>query len=157
MNNTIFYLIGDSNAGRLAVAREIAARTGARIIDSQDIYAPIFNLVEHKPPAEMPNGVWAQVDAVREAILVTIETISPAEWSFVFTHAGLDIPADVGVYRRIRATALHRQARFRPVRLLHGATKHALLAFDEADALDLDISATTPAEAAQRIVAVAGS
>jgi hypothetical protein len=104
----------------------------------------------------VPDGVWAQVDAVREAILVTIETMSPTEWSFVFAHAGLDIPADVGVYRRVRATALRRKARFQPVRLLHGATKHALLAFDEADALDLDISATTPAEAAERIVA-AGS
>jgi hypothetical protein len=156
MNNTIFYLISHAGSARRDVARAIDTAVRARIIDSQDIYAPIFNLVEHKPPAEMPDRVWAQVDAVRDAILVTIETMSPAEWSFVFTHAGLDIPADVGVYRRIRATALHRQARFRPVRLLHGATKHALLAFDEADALDLNISATTPAEAAERIVAAAG-
>jgi hypothetical protein len=156
MNNTIFYLIGDSNTGRAAVAREVAARTDARIVDSQDIYAPIFDLVDRSSPAHVPDGVWAQVDAVREAILVTIETMSPTEWSFVFAHAGLDIPADVGVYRRVRATALRRKARFRPVRLLHGATKHALLAFDEADALDLDISATTPAAAAERIVA-AGS
>jgi hypothetical protein len=156
MNNTIFYLIGDSNTGRAAVAREVAARTDARIVDSQDIYAPIFDLVDRSSPAHVPDGVWAQVDAVREAILVTIETMSPTEWSFVFAHAGLDIPADVGVYRRVRATALRRKARFQPVRLLHGATKHALLAFDEADALDLDISATTPAAAAERIVA-AGS
>jgi hypothetical protein len=156
MNNTIFYLIGDSNTGRAAVAREVAARTDARIVDSQDIYAPNFNLVDRSSPAHVPDGVWVQVDAVREAILVTIETMSPAQWSFVFTHAGLNIPADVGVYRRVRTTARHRKARFQPVRLLHGATKHALLAFDEADALDLDISATTPAEAAERIVA-AGS
>jgi hypothetical protein len=156
MNNTIFYLIGEASAGRAAVAREIAARTGARIIDSEAIYAPIFNLVEHRGPAHMPDGVWTQVDAVREAILATIETISPAEWNFVFTHAGLDIPADVGVYRRVRATALRRKARFHPVRFLHGATRHPLLAFDEADARDVDVTARTPTEAAELILEAAG-
>ena len=56
MDNTIFYVIGDTAATRLAVAEGIAALTGARIVDSQAVYAPIFNLVEHDPPADMPDA-----------------------------------------------------------------------------------------------------
>jgi hypothetical protein len=42
------------------------------------------------------------------------------------------------------------------VRLLHGATRHPLLAFDEADALDVDVTARTPTEAAELILKAAG-
>jgi hypothetical protein len=61
-------------------------------------------LLESARPADVPDGAWAQVDAVRTAILTTIETLSPKSWSFVFTHAGLDIPADIGVYRTVLGT-----------------------------------------------------
>ena len=101
MNNTIFYLIGHPDLPKRDVAREIGRLTGARIIDSQDIYKPIFPLVDHKP-ADMPDGVWEQIDVVRGAILKTIETMSPKDWNFVFIHAGFDIPPDVGVYRTVR-------------------------------------------------------
>jgi hypothetical protein len=96
MNNTIVYLIGAAAADRAAVAGAIAELTGARVVDTQAIYAPIFNVVPHEHVADLPDAVWAGVDAVREAVLHTIETVSPRDWSFVFTHAGLAIPADVG-------------------------------------------------------------
>ena len=155
MNNTIFYLIGHPDVAKADVAHEIARLMGARIIDSQDIYDPIFNLVEHDHPADMPDAVWDQVDAVRAAVLKTIETMSPKDWNFVFTHAGFDIPADVGVYRTVRETAKRRGARFQPVRLLGGKSKKPLLTFDEPDALDLDMSAMPPRDAAKAIVAAA--
>ena len=155
MNNTIFYLIGHPGVGKRDVAHEIAALTGARIVDSQDIYNPIFNLIEHDHPADMPDAVWGQVDAVRAAILKTIETMSPKEWNFVFTHAGFDIPADVGVYRTVRDTAKRRGTRFQPVRLLGGKSKRPLLTFDETNALDLDVTSISPHDAANAIVAAA--
>ena len=155
MNNTIFYLIGHPDVAKPEVAREIAALTGARIVDSQDIYDPIFNLVPHDHPADMPDAVWAEVDAVRAAVLKTIETMSPRDWNFVFTHAGFDIPADIGVYWTVRETARKRGATFQPVRLLGGKSKRPLLTFDEATALDIDLATTSPAEAAKTIVAAA--
>lgn len=156
MNNTIFYLIGHPDVAKAEVAREISRLTGARIVDSQDIYNPIFNLVEHEHPTEMPDAVWDQIDAVRAAVLKTIETLSPKDWNFVFTHAGFDIPPDVGVYRTVRETAERRGAKFQPARLLGGKSKRRLLKFDEADAIDIDLDAVAPADAAKAIVAKAG-
>ena len=90
MNNTIFYLIGHPDVAKADVASMKSRNSPARgSVDSQDIYDPIFNLVEHEHPADMPDAVWDQVDAVRAAVLKTIETISPKDWNFVFTHAGL--------------------------------------------------------------------
>lgn len=155
MNNTIFYVIGCTAADRLAVAKEIAALTGARVVDTQDIYAPIFNVIEHDHPADLPDAAWAEIDAVRGAVLRTIETLSPPDWSFVFTHAGFDIPADIGVYRTVRATAATRKARFLPVTLT-STTPKKLLRFDEPDALTLNIATASPGETAKRIVAAAG-
>jgi hypothetical protein len=155
MDNTIFYLIGNTAAARLAVAQEIAALTGAKVVDSQDIYAPIFNLLESPKPADVPDAAWAQVDAVRAAILKTVETLSPENWNFVFTHAGIDIPADVGVYRSVRNMAKRRGSRFLPATLT-GAKAQRLLRFDEADALTVDMTDGPPVDAAKAIVAAAG-
>jgi hypothetical protein len=155
MNNTIFYLIGDTAAARLAVAQEVTALTGARLVDSQTIYAPIFSLLESARPADVPNGAWAQVDAVRTAILTTIETLSPKSWSFVFTHAGLDIPADIGVYRTVRDMAVRRGSRFLPVTLT-GAKVQRLLRFEESNALTVHMTDRPADDAAKAIVAAAG-
>lgn len=152
MNNTVFYLIGNTAAARLAVAQELTALTGAKVVDSQDVYAPIFSMLESQQPAEVPDAAWAQVDAVRTAVLKTIETLSPKDWNFVFTHAGLDIPADIGVYRTVRDMATRRGARFQPVTLIAGPPKK-LLRFDEADALNVDTNALTPDGAAKQVVA----
>jgi hypothetical protein len=135
MNNTFIYLIGDSPARRLQVAEAIKALTGARVVDSEALYAPIFNVVDSAHPMGLPDSVWAGVDAVRGAVLETIKKASPRDWSFVFTHAGYDIPADVGVYRLVRQTAEARGARFLPVTLTGVPSKRALLTFDEADAV----------------------
>ena len=153
MNNTFIYLIGESPARRLAVAEAIGALTGARIVASEALYAPIFNLVDSAHPMDLPETVWAAVDAVRNAVLTTIEAASPKDWSFVFTHAGFDIPADVGVYRLVRDTARRRGARFVPVTLA-GTGKRALLKFDEADAMAIAEADAT--RAAAMIVAAAG-
>jgi hypothetical protein len=156
VDNTIFYVIGDTAATRLAVAEAIAAQTGARVVDAQAIYAPIFNVIDHSDPAAMPDAVWAQIDAVRDAVLATIETMSPKPWNFVFTHAGLAIPADVGVYRAVRGMAERRGARFQPAKLIGGGSKRALLTFDE-PAVNVNVADKIPAEMAKAVVAAAGT
>lgn len=155
MNNTFFYLIGRSGVGKRTIAREIARLTGARVIDAADIYEPIFNLIEHASPADLPDAAWAQVDAIREVILRTIETLSPVAWSFVFTHAGFDIPEDVGVYHTVRDTARKRSAKFQPARLIDPELKRPLLTFEE-PAIDIQMSTMSPTDAANAIVAAAG-
>lgn len=155
MNNTILYLIGNTAAARLAVAQEVAALTGAKVVDSQDIYAPIFGLLESQKPSDVPDGAWDQVDAVRAAILKTIEALSPKSWNFVFTHAGIDIPADIGVYRTVRDMAARRGARFLPV-TLKAEKPQRLLRFDEADALTVEVTAVSAQDAAAGIVAAGG-
>ena len=154
MNNTFIYLIGDSPARRLAVAEAIAAATDARIVDSEALYAPIFNVVDRMHPMNLPDSVWVGVDAVRNAVLATIATASPKDWSFVFTHAGYDIPADLGVYRLVRKTAEARGARFLPVTLASAPSKRALLRFDEPDAIT--VGEADVGRAAAEIVAAAG-
>jgi hypothetical protein len=154
MDNTIFYVIGDTPSTRLAVADAIAQMTDAKVIHAPDIYAPIFPLLASSKLADIPDAAWEQVDVVRGAILKTIETLSPRNWNFVFTHAGFDIPADVGVYRTIRDMAKRRGSRFQPARLTGGGSKRPLLTFDEANGIDLD-AAMPPAEASKAIVITA--
>jgi hypothetical protein len=154
MDNTIFYVIGASAATRLAVAEEIAALTGAKVVDGQAVSAPIYNVIPHDHPADMPDAAWAEIDAVRDAILTTIETMSPKAWNFVFTHAGADVAADVEVYRGVRDMAARRGGRFQPARLV-GAGKKPLLVFDEENALDVEMAAKAPRQVAEEIVAKA--
>lgn len=156
MNNTIFYLIGHPDLPKPEVAAAIAALTGAKVVNAQDIYAPIFRLLDDPNPAALPDAAWEQIDVVRGAVLKTIETLSPKDWNFVFTHAGFDIPADVGVYRTVRDMAKRRSARFLPARLLGGKSKRPLLKFDESNVVEVDLEHTAPAEAAKAIVAAAG-
>ena len=182
MNNTIFYLVGHAGVGKLTIAREIGALTGAKVIDNHYVNNPIFNLIDLYRPTGLPEEVWVQVDAVRDAILKTIASLSPREWSFVFTHVGLDIPGDIGVYHAIRETAVKRGARFQPVRLTCTIEEHVqriaaperramlkdvspdnarkdsrkpLLRFDEPHALDLDVTSLSPREAAEAIIEAA--
>lgn len=154
MNNTIFYLIGATAPLRSAIAHAVGNAAGAKVVDTPDIYAPVFNVIEHDNLANLPEAAWAEIDVVRGAVLRSIETLSPKDWSFVFTHAGLDIPADTKVYRTVRATAEKRGARFVPVTLMAGGARK-LLRFDEEDALTVDIAARTPEAVAEEIVAAA--
>ncbi len=155
MNNTIFYLIGTTSAVRLTIAQEIAALTGAKVIDSQAIYTPIFPLLASSRLSDIPDAAWDEVDVVRGAILRTIETLSPKDWNFVFTHAGLDIPADIRVYRTVRDMAARRGSAFAAVTLT-GEKPQKLFRFEEPTALAVETGTASPDEVAARIVASAG-
>lgn len=154
MNNTIFYLIGTTPSLRLEIAEVIAASMGAKVVDSQAVYAPIFPLLASAKPSDVPDAAWHQIDVVRGAILTTIETLSPRDWSFVFTHAGLDIPADIRVYRTVRDMAARRGSAFAAVTLT-GEKPQKLLRFDEPTALAVDTATASPGDVAARIVAAA--
>jgi shikimate kinase len=117
MDNTFFYLIGPPGVGKYTVGKIIAARTGAKLVDNHYSINPIFALIEQDGRTPLPDQVWPQVGKVRSAVLETIATLSPRDWSFIFTHAASDHPSDIGTCREIQSAAERRGARVIAARL----------------------------------------
>jgi predicted kinase len=117
MKNTVFYLIGPPGVGKYTVGTIIAERTGAKLVDNHYAINPIFALIEQDGRTPLPDPIWQQVGKVRSAVLETIATFSPKDWSFVFTHAASDHPSDAGTCREILSAAERRGARVIVVRL----------------------------------------
>jgi cytidylate kinase len=116
--NTFIYLMGVAGAGKLTVAKAIAAKTGARVVDNHLINNPVFSVVRQDGVTPLPRAVWDRVFAIRVAVLETIATLSPPEWSFVFTHEAYGEAYDIAVYQMTREAAEVRKAQFLPVRLV---------------------------------------
>jgi hypothetical protein len=115
--NTFIYLMGVAGAGKLTVAKALAAKTGARVVDNHLINNPIFSVIRQDGVTPLPRAVWDRAFAIRVAVLETIATLSPAEWSFVFTHEAYGASWDIAVYQLTREAAQVRKAVFLPVRL----------------------------------------
>jgi hypothetical protein len=78
----------------------------------------IFSVLAVDGIAPLPERVWDRVEEVRDAVLRTIEALSPGEWSFVFTNVLSDgVPADERVVERLLELAVRRESRYVPVRL----------------------------------------
>ncbi|QUS55572.1 AAA family ATPase [Pseudovibrio brasiliensis] len=119
MENVLIYLVGFAGTGKLTIARALAEATSAKVVDNQWINNPIFGLLDHDRLTPYPEGVWRQIDKVREAVLETVATLGAAHASYVFTHEGFEDDAgDRQIYEAIREIAQRRKARFLPVRLL---------------------------------------
>ena len=114
-DNVIHYLVGHAGVGKYTIAKEIAALTGAIVVDNHYINNPIFNLIELYRPEPLPQAVWDQVERIRAAVLETVATLSPPDWSFVFTIA--DEPGELAFYADIVRVAHRRDSRFVPVHL----------------------------------------
>jgi hypothetical protein len=114
------YLLGYPGVGKYTIAQELA-RLGPSshhhvVVDNHYANNVIFPLVGADGVKPLRPEVWARIAEVREAVLETIETLSPPEWSFIFTHVLLaDEPADLELYERIREVAARRQSHFVPV------------------------------------------
>lgn len=116
--NTFIYLMGVAGAGKLTVSKAIAAKTGARLVDNHLINNPIFSVICQDGVTKLPRAVWDRTFAIRVAVLETIATLSPREWSFVFTHEAYGESYDIAVYQLTREAAEVRKAAFLPVRLV---------------------------------------
>ena len=116
--NSFIYLMGVAGAGKLTVAKAIAAKTGARLVDNHLINNPIFTVVRQDGVTPLPRAVWDRTFAIRTAVLETIASLSPPEWSFVFTHEAYGEAYDIAVYQLTREAAAVRKAAFLPVRLV---------------------------------------
>ena len=184
--SAVYYLIGLPGVGKFTVAnamKRLAAEQGQNlvVVDNHHVNNPIFSLVRVDGRTPLPRGVWARVAEVGEAVLSTVEALSPRGWSFVFTNFLDDgDPEDHRLYRRVREVAEARRSRFVPVRLVceldelcrrvaspersgrlkmvdpaavrQLGTTRRLLVPDDGDVLTLDITRLAPAESAKAIL-----
>ena len=117
MENTIIYLLGHEGVGKYTIGKELAALTGAKLVDNHSINNPIFSVIHTDGKNTLPSSVWHRVRQIRAAIFETIATISPPEYSFIFTNASTGRPKDIVVYNQILEVATLRSSLFVVVRL----------------------------------------
>lgn len=121
--STVFLLVGLPGTGKYTIAREMRARLEARglpgrLVDNHYVNNPIFGLLELDGITPLPPPVWDRVAEVRDAIVSTIETLSPPGWWVIFTNHLVDHPGDVAWVERLALLAERRGSRLVVVRLL---------------------------------------
>jgi hypothetical protein len=187
----VFLLLGFPGTGKYTVAKALSAelkRRGVtnRLVDAHYVNNPIFGLVHKDGSTPLDVRVWHRVSEVREAILQTIEELSPPEWSFVFTNFitenEMKVPSTAAYVERLQrlaesgggsfhairltceveelASRIVRPDRVERIKMTDPARLRAMVAdetiHDPGNALTLDITALQPAEAVARILEFAG-
>ena len=182
MRPTIFHLIGTPGTGKYTIGRELAALTGARLVDNHSINNVLFNLLDQDGIKPLPREIWPRVLKIRRVVLDTLTHVSPPHMSFIFTnHIRGQDDAEYALFLENVAVAEARNSLFVPV-LLHCETsqlmnrigtesrKQRMKLIDPAEAarlndfvppfetdhpnfLKLDVTSIPPDEAARRIAA----
>lgn len=179
MRPTIFHLIGAPGVGKYTIGKELAALTGARLVDNHSINNVLFNVIEQDGFTPLPAEIWPRVGMIRRVVLETIQEVSPPGMSFIFTNfiRGAD-EAEYRLFLENVAVADARNSVFIPVLLTCDTTelmnrigtesrreRMKLLnpelaaqmneaprfTTDHANFLVLDVSGIEPAESARRI------
>jgi len=179
----IVHLIGFPAAGKYTVAQELAHRANTHlvVIDNHFTANVIFGVIDIDGVKPVPDEVWDRVEEVREAVFTTIETLSPPEWSFVFTNVLTEgEPRDAAAVTRLNELATTTNRRYAPVRLhchvdelvnrivseerkrrlkwidpdgvRRYATERELINVDAYDPLDLDVTHSSPENTAATIL-----
>jgi hypothetical protein len=182
MKNAIVYLIGYGGTGKYTIAKEIAALTGAVVVDNHLINNPVFSVVGADGIKLLPAGVWQKIAGIRRIVLDTIAELAQPEASFIFTnelYEGKEV--DRRFYDDVATLAAQRKALFVPVILRcdpeevyrrvaspqraerfklrnvehtrENIRTYKLLRVEHPNNLELDITTLSPVEAAQAIIA----
>lgn len=182
MNNTIIYLIGHYGVGKLTIAKQICATTGARLFDNHLANNVVFSLIREDGSTPIPDTAWDIIMTIRRQALIAMADIARPDASFVLTNALMeDDPLDRQAFDEVVAVARKRRAVFVPVVLSASDAAHAaripspereerlkmtdaegaarvrarrpLLRIDHPHRLDLDTTALPPDETARTIIA----
>lgn len=119
MKNTIIYLIGPPGVGKYTIAKLISQASGAQLVDNHYWNNVIFGLVKQDGKTPLDKGIHDNAWSVCQSVLDTISNHSPAEWSFVFTHAafGNGVERDIEFSHLLVEVAQNRNARLVTVNL----------------------------------------
>ena len=182
MKNTIVYLIGYARTGKYTIAKEIAALTGAVIVDNQLINNPVFSVVAADGKTPLTAAVLQKIESIRRIVLDTIAELAQPEASFIFTNVLYEgKPMDRRWYEDVAILATQRKALLVPVilrcepeevcrrvtsperavrlkersadRTRENIRTYQLLRVDHPNCLVLDITNLSPIQAAQAILA----
>ncbi|EFH83468.1 hypothetical protein [Ktedonobacter racemifer] len=182
MKNTIVYLIGYAGTGKYTIAKEIAALTGAVIVDNQLINTPVFSVVAADGKTPLPAAVWPKIESIRRIVLDTVAELAQPEASFIFTNELYEGKLmDRRWYEDVEILATKRQAKLLPVILRcepeeicrrvtsperavrfkersadntrEKIRTYRLLRVDHPNCLELDITNLSPIQAALTIIA----
>lgn len=121
---TIYLLIGYPGTGKYTVGASLVEQIGtaggnAVLVDNHYVNNPIFRLIGADGKSPLPDEVWERVAEVRNAVLSTVERLSPKDWSFVFTvWIAQGEEESEGYVARLKALAESRDSRFAVVRLV---------------------------------------
>jgi hypothetical protein len=86
MTNVCIYLIGYFGVGKYTIANALAKVMPCKIIDNHYVLNPIFALLENDGITPLPLRTWEFAAEIRQAILGTIQFLSPRDWNFIFTN-----------------------------------------------------------------------
>lgn len=187
MTASVHLLLGFPGTGKYTVAQALVAelsRQGqiVKLVDSHYVNNPVFGLVHQDGSTPLPAETWPIVQRVRDALLDTIEQLSPVDYSFVFTNYITEPEATepyvAGYLQRLERIAQARGGRLQVTRLtcdidelcrrIVGPDRvtrmkmtdakrvwelaGAATLYDPPGALTLDITSMPPEQAALRIV-----
>jgi hypothetical protein len=111
----VIYLLGYPGVGKYTIATEIAAMTGAVVVDNQLINHPVLTLLDWDGVSMLPPEIWRPIGQIREAVLAVLEDVAPRSISYVLTNALEDGPEGDALFGRIRRVAAARDSVFLPV------------------------------------------
>ncbi len=125
----LYLLTGFPGSGKFTVAQALAeqietAGDTVRVVDNHWINNPIFGLVDQDGVTPLPTEIWNRVGEVAEAVILTVEELTPRSWHVIFT-AHLDGVTDTGFVARLESAAAGRGSLFIPVRLLVDPVENA--------------------------------
>lgn len=102
----VVHINGWPGCGKLTIARHLAERRGARLVDNHTLINPAEALFEHSNP------LYRSLRAAIRASVFEHLLKAPAEQSFVFTDALSDDAADTRAFQDCAELARRRGARF---------------------------------------------
>jgi hypothetical protein len=181
VNGAFIYLIGFAGCGKLTIARAIQTRCDCILVDNHFVNNVIFALIDPDGKTPLSEQVWENVRRVRAAVFDTIRDMAKPGRTFIFTNELLEgEERDRQLFLQIAELARYRGALFLPVRLTISPTELArrvvapgraerFKAIDPQAALtkarerevlrpqsfsflEIDVTTTTAAEAAESIL-----